>query len=68
MSWRQYGFRSPAQAANVLITAKRMFARFVRAVIAEYMEEDGNVETEITELKRILAQPHPESPEELRKS
>src|SRR5262249_52386052 len=32
----RFGFRSPTQAANALVTAKRMFARVLRAVVGEY--------------------------------
>jgi hypothetical protein len=45
---------SPEQASNVLITAKRMFARALRSVVAKYADA-GDVETEIRDLKSILA-------------
>ena len=41
-------------ASNLLITAKRMFARRLRAVVGEYMGEDGEVEQEIADLRAIL--------------
>ncbi len=50
----EYGLTSPNQAANLLITAKRMFARSLRAVIAEYVPDQSSVEEEITELRNIL--------------
>ncbi len=50
----QFGLESPAQASNLLITAKRMFGRFLRSVIAEYAQGDEEIETEIQELKAIL--------------
>jgi RNA polymerase sigma-70 factor (ECF subfamily) len=52
---RRFGFRSPGQASNVLITAKRMYARTLRAVLAEYARDEEEVETEIEELRDILA-------------
>lgn len=45
--------RSPMQASNLLMTAKRMFERTLRAVIGEYCGED-EVEREIAELRQIL--------------
>lgn len=48
------GFRSPAEAFNTLLTGKRMFARLLRAVVAEYAKP-GEVEAEIRELQAILA-------------
>ncbi|MHB1036764.1 MAG: sigma-70 family RNA polymerase sigma factor [Pirellulales bacterium] len=51
----QFGFRSSVQAANILTTAKRMFGRILRTVVAGYVQ-DGDVEEEICELRRILSQ------------
>jgi hypothetical protein len=51
---RRFGLVSPEQASNVLITAKRMFARALRSVVAKYADA-GDVETEIRDLKSILA-------------
>jgi DNA-directed RNA polymerase specialized sigma24 family protein len=51
----RFGFRSPAQASNVLMTAKRMFARALRSVLADYAAGDGDgVEAELRELYEIL--------------
>ncbi|KKM73239.1 hypothetical protein LCGC14_1412500 [marine sediment metagenome] len=52
---RRFGFRSPAQASNVLVTAKRMFARIIRAVVADYVKDERGIDTEIGELREILA-------------
>lgn len=49
----RFGFASPSQASNVLITAKRMFQRTLRGVISEYEIDD--VDAEILDLKRILS-------------
>ncbi len=51
----EFGFRTPAQASNVLITAKRMFIRLLHAVIAEYEPKPEAVEDEIRILREILA-------------
>ena len=52
---RQFGFSSPEQASNVLVTAKRMFARMLRAVVSEYAGEEADVEEELAELRVALA-------------
>jgi hypothetical protein len=49
------GFASPSQASNALITAKRMFARVVRAVVRQYATDEQEVEEEIRELEIVLA-------------
>ena len=51
----RFGFASPAQASNVLITAKRMFARVLTSVVREYARDEGDVAAEITELRAILS-------------
>ncbi len=50
----RFGLQSPAQASNVLITAKRMYGRILRSVIAEYARDESEVEREISDLKGIL--------------
>ena len=50
-----FGFRSPLQAANVLTTAKRMFQRTLRALVNEYVGDDGEIDLEIQDLKDILS-------------
>jgi hypothetical protein len=52
---QRFKFHSPTQAANVLMTAKRTFARILRELILEYETPDA-VEQEIDDLHRILAQ------------
>ena len=52
---RQYGFQSPSHASNVLISAKRMFARLLRDVISEYAFSEDEVETEIQVLYQSLS-------------
>ena len=51
----RFQLKSPAQASNVLITAKRMFARSLRATVGEYTQDDAEIEAEIEDLQRILA-------------
>jgi RNA polymerase sigma-70 factor (ECF subfamily) len=46
---------SPSQAANLLVTAKRMYARLLRRAIAEYEETDEGIEQEIADLRDILS-------------
>ena len=50
----RFGFRSPMQAANLLITGKRMFVRALRSVVGEYAAE-REVEAEIADLQEILS-------------
>lgn len=52
---RLFGFKSPAQASNVLISGKRMFDRCLRATIAEYEPNDAMIDQEISSLRRILS-------------
>jgi RNA polymerase sigma-70 factor (ECF subfamily) len=40
--------------ANLLVTAKRAFRRAIRSVIADYVENDEQVDEEICDLKRAL--------------
>lgn len=51
----RYGFLSPSQAANALITARRRFVRILRSVVAEYVDGDEEVEAEIAELRQSLS-------------
>ncbi|MCX6907536.1 MAG: hypothetical protein NTY01_05780 [Verrucomicrobia bacterium] len=50
------GFQSPLQASNALTTAKRIFTRMLREVVAEYSESPEAVEAELHDLRAILAQ------------
>lgn len=51
----RYGLRTPAQAANLLVTAKRMYARLLRTAVAEYEPDEARIEAEIADLRRILS-------------
>lgn len=51
----RFGLQSPSQASNLLMTAKRMFARVLRSVVGEYARESAEIDTEIRELMEVLA-------------
>jgi DNA-directed RNA polymerase specialized sigma24 family protein len=51
----RFGFRSPAEASNALITARRQFGRLLREVVAEYASSGADVETELADLMRALS-------------
>ena len=46
----RYGFASPAQASNALITAKRIFNRSLRRIIAEYATTEEQQSGELRDL------------------
>ncbi len=52
---RRYGFQSPAQASNVMITSKRMYARHLRAVVGEYVDDPNEIDAELRDLHRIVS-------------
>jgi len=52
---RELRLPSAEAASNLLITAKRMFARRLRGVVGEYIAEGGEVEQEIADLREILS-------------
>jgi len=56
----EFGLKSPAQATNALATGKRMFARHLRAVIAQYENGDKAVRAEIESLRLFLDKLLPE--------
>jgi len=51
----RFGFRSPSQASNALTTAKRMYARSLRAAVGQYAGDHAEIETELADLKQALA-------------
>jgi DNA-directed RNA polymerase specialized sigma24 family protein len=51
----RFGLRSPSEASNLLVTAKRMFARLLREIVRETVSRDALVDEEMMELKRVLA-------------
>lgn len=52
---RRFGFQSPAEASNALMTAKRMFMRNLREVVRDTVETEDEVDMEIRDLKKILS-------------
>jgi hypothetical protein len=52
---RRIGFKTPLQASNALVTAKRMFERQLRSVVAEYAGDESEVESELMDLRRIFS-------------
>jgi RNA polymerase sigma-70 factor (ECF subfamily) len=51
----RYGFATPSQASNVLVTANRMFQRVLRGVISRYEKTDEEIDDELRELRRSLS-------------
>ncbi|MEX0654579.1 MAG: hypothetical protein WD534_06320 [Phycisphaeraceae bacterium] len=51
----RHQLRSPVQASNALVTAKRMYVRQLRLVVAEYARDETEVDEEIRHLREILA-------------
>ena len=51
----EFGFTSVAQASNALVTAKRMFLRSLRSVVAEYIEDPAQIDDEIADIRSALA-------------
>lgn len=52
----RFGLTSPQQASNLLATGKRTFARALRSVVAEYADDEGQIDNELKELWAMLAQ------------
>ena len=52
---RDLSLATPLQACNLLTTAKRMFVRNLRAVAAEYTQDETEADSEIRELRAILS-------------
>ncbi|WP_428388224.1 hypothetical protein [Mucisphaera sp.] len=56
---QKFNFRTPMQASNALITAKRLFVRQLREVVRAYVESDDDIDREIEELRELLAGAEP---------
>ncbi len=54
----RFSTQSPSHAANLLITAKRMFQRVLGETVRETVAGDEEVEAEIADLKKILSSGH----------
>jgi len=53
----KYNLPTAAHSANALTSAKRLFTRTFRAVVAEYARDDAEVDSEIRELWEIFSRP-----------
>ncbi len=53
---RRLGLQDARQAGNLLITAKRMFTRAFKSVVARYAINDEEIRTEVVDLWRIFSQ------------
>jgi len=51
----QFSLASAHAASNLMITGKRMFARSLKGVVGEYIEDASQIDDEIAELRIILA-------------
>jgi DNA-directed RNA polymerase specialized sigma24 family protein len=51
----RFELESPAKAANLLITGKRMFERILRQIVSAYAADDSEIDSEITDLISILS-------------
>jgi hypothetical protein len=51
----RFQLTSPAQAANILVTGKRMFARCLQNEIGRYAPNVAEIDAEIDELCRVMA-------------
>jgi DNA-directed RNA polymerase specialized sigma24 family protein len=50
-----FGFVSPTQAANAVVTANRMFARMLRKVVGRYEKDPEEIEEEIRNLRVMVS-------------
>ena len=50
----RFKLRSPSQAANLLLTARRMFGRVLRDVVRETVTDESEIDGEIADLKAAL--------------
>jgi RNA polymerase sigma-70 factor (ECF subfamily) len=51
----RFGLRSPTQAANLLVTGKRMFARCLRGVVGQYAADEEEIDREIGDLHDVFS-------------
>jgi hypothetical protein len=52
----RFGIATPRQAINLLATGKRAFARALRVALRRYVTSEAELEEELAELRRIVAQ------------
>jgi hypothetical protein len=51
----RFELESPSRAYNLLATAKRIFRRCLRSVVAEYAGSDAGIDEELRDLRRVLS-------------
>ena len=51
----RFGLKSPLEASNMLLSAKRIFKTHLTQVIREYTDQDDATAEEITRLEEFLA-------------
>jgi DNA-directed RNA polymerase specialized sigma24 family protein len=51
----RFGLKDPAEGANLLLSAKRIFERHLFEVISEHEREESRVRAEMEDLKQVLA-------------
>jgi RNA polymerase sigma-70 factor (ECF subfamily) len=56
LAWR-LRLRAAADVSNLLVTAKRMFGRNLRAVVAEYLHDPQGIEDELADLRAAMSYP-----------
>ncbi len=60
---KRIGLSNPQQVSNLLVTAKRTFAKVLKEIVGEYAQSDEEVEAEMRDLWTILSHaPADESP------
>ena len=50
----EVGFKTPVEAANALVTAKRRYEKILEDLVGEYVDDPEDVDAEVTELLRAL--------------
>jgi DNA-directed RNA polymerase specialized sigma24 family protein len=51
---KRFALKNPAEGANLLLSAKRIFERHLFEVVAEHEKGENNVRAEVEDLKRVL--------------
>jgi hypothetical protein len=51
---KRFSLKSPTEGTNMLLTAKRIFERYMFEVVGEYEQKDQATKQEIAELKESL--------------
>jgi hypothetical protein len=52
---QRFNMSSGEGVSNLLVTAKRTFARMLRETVREYLRDEQEIEAEIADLRRVLA-------------